>query len=64
MPQRMSIAESREARMAWLFAAPALLAIVLVAAFPVLWTFWESLHRHDLRLPWLGRPFVGLGNYP
>src|SRR5262249_7568752 len=20
-------------------------------------------HRHDLRLPWLGRPFVGLANY-
>jgi len=63
MPQRLSIAESREVRMAWLFAAPALLAIALVAAFPVLWTFWESLHRHDLRLPWLGRPFIGLSNY-
>ncbi len=22
---------------------------------------WEALHGHDLRLPWLGRPFVGLG---
>lgn len=63
MPARMSVAESREVRMAWLFAAPALLAIALVAAFPVLWTLWESLHRHDLRLPWLGRPFVGLENY-
>ena len=26
-------------------------------------TIWESLHDHDLRLPWLGRPFVGLSNY-
>ena len=25
------------------------------------WTVWESLHLHDLRMPWLGRPFVGLG---
>jgi multiple sugar transport system permease protein len=27
------------------------------------WTVWESLHHHDLRMPWLGRPFVGVGNY-
>ena len=33
----------------------------LVALFPILWTFWESLHLHDLRMPWLGRPFVGVG---
>jgi len=24
---------------------------------------WESLHRNDLRMPWLGHPFVGLENY-
>ncbi|HVR44109.1 MAG TPA: sugar ABC transporter permease [Thermoanaerobaculia bacterium] len=47
--------------MLWL--APALGTIALVALFPLVWTFWESLHRHDLRMPWLGRPFVGLGNY-
>ena len=34
-----------------------------VAIFPLGWTVWESLHRHDLRMPWLGRPFVGLANY-
>jgi ABC-type sugar transport system permease subunit len=43
--------------------APALGAVLLVAIVPLLWTFWESLHAHDLRTPWLGRPFVGLGNY-
>jgi ABC-type sugar transport system permease subunit len=42
---------------------PAVLTIVLVALFPLVWTFWESLHLHDLRMPWLGRPFVGLTNY-
>ena len=31
----------------------------LVALFPIVWTLWESLHLHDLRMPWLGRPFVG-----
>jgi len=44
-------------------AAPALLAIALVAVFPIAWTVWESLHVHDLRMPWLGRPFVGAANY-
>jgi len=43
--------------------APAFLTILLVALFPLAWTFWESLHLHDLRMPWLGRPFVGLNNY-
>ena len=53
----------REARGAWLLCAPALLAIVGIALFPLGVTFWESLHLHDLRMPWRGRPFVGLANY-
>lgn len=52
-----------DARLARLLVAPALIVISLVAIFPLGWTVWESLHRHDLRLPWLGQPFVGLGNY-
>jgi ABC-type sugar transport system permease subunit len=55
--------ETREAHVAWALAAPALATIALVALVPIAWTFWESLHLHDLRMPWLGRPFVGLGNY-
>lgn len=53
----------REWRLAWLLLAPALASILLVALFPLGWTVWESLHLHDLRMPWLGRPFVGLDNY-
>src|SRR5262245_51883936 len=53
----------REARLAWAFVLPALGAVVLIALFPLAWTVWESLHLHDLRLPWRGRPFVGLSNY-
>ena len=49
-------------RAAWLL-SPGLGLIALVAVFPLAWTAWESLHRHDLRMPWLGRPFVGLENY-
>jgi ABC-type sugar transport system permease subunit len=52
-----------ERRLAWSFTAPALAIILLVALFPLGWTVWESMHQHDLRMPWLGRPFVGLGNY-
>lgn len=55
--------EQQEARIAWWLALPAVLTILLVALFPLLWTAWESVHLHDLRMPWLGRPFVGLDNY-
>jgi len=53
----------REARLAWAFVLPALGAGVLIALFPLAWTVWESLHLHDLRMAWRGRPFVGLSNY-
>jgi ABC-type sugar transport system permease subunit len=52
-----------ERRLAWTMVGPALAAGLLVAVFPLAWTVWESLHLHDLRMPWLGRPFVGLDNY-
>ena len=55
--------ERQEARIAWWLVAPTLLTILLVALFPLLWTVWESLHLHDLRMPWLGQPFIGLDNY-
>jgi ABC-type sugar transport system permease subunit len=55
--------ERQEARLGWGLVLPALLVITLVALFPLLWTVWESLHLHDLRMPWLGKPFVGIDNY-
>jgi ABC-type sugar transport system permease subunit len=54
---------TRETRAAWQFVTPALALIALIAVFPVTWTMWESLHLHDMRMPWRGRPFVGLANY-
>lgn len=50
-------------RMAWVFVAPAVFVIALTAVFPIVWTAWESLHRHDLNMPWTGKPFIGLDNY-
>lgn len=55
--------ERAEARAAWQLVLPAVAIVVLTALAPLAWTAWESLYRHDLRLPWLGRPFVGLANY-
>ena len=57
------MSQSPRGREGLLFVAPALLTILLIAIFPLLWTFWDSLHRNDLRMPWLGKPFVGLANY-
>ena len=57
------MSQSSRGREGLLFVAPALLTILLIAIFPLLWTFWDSLHRNDLRMPWLGKPFVGLANY-
>ena len=52
-----------ERRLAVLFAMPALGVIALVALVPIAATTWEALHLHDLRLPWLGRPFIGTANF-
>jgi ABC-type sugar transport system permease subunit len=50
-------------RLAWAFVSPAVSVIALIAIFPLGWTVWNSLHLQDLRMPWLGHPFIGLGNY-
>lgn len=55
--------ERSEARLALALAAPAVLLILVVAIGPIAATLWEALHLHDLRLPWLGTPFVGLANF-
>ena len=56
-------AARRESRFGLLLVLPALVVIGLVALLPIAWTFWDSLHLYDLRLPWLGRPWIGFGNY-
>ena len=49
-------------RLGWLLCAPALLAMALVAAYPILYALWLSLFRYDLRFP-DQRTFVGFENY-
>jgi ABC-type sugar transport system permease subunit len=50
-------------RLAWLLLAPVLALVVVASLLPLGSSAWEALHRHDLRLPWLGRPFIGLDNF-
>ncbi len=49
-------------RLGWLLCAPAVLAMLLVTAYPILYAGWLSLHRYDLRFP-DRQAFVGLANY-
>jgi multiple sugar transport system substrate-binding protein len=52
-----------EERTGWALIAPAALVITAIALLPLVWTAWESLHAHDLRMPERGRPFVGDAHY-
>lgn len=63
MNHRTASIERAETRLAWLLVAPALAVILLVSVVPIAVTGWDALHVHDLRLPWLGRPFIGVGNF-
>jgi multiple sugar transport system permease protein len=49
-------------QLGWLLCTPALLGMLLVAAYPVLYAIWLSLFQYDLRFP-DRRAFVGWDNY-
>jgi len=51
-----------EQRLAWLLCAPAVLAMLVVTAYPIAYSLWLSLFRYDLRFPG-ERRFIGLDNY-
>jgi multiple sugar transport system permease protein len=52
----------RQRRWGWILCAPALVSILLVTAYPILYAVGLSLLRYDLRFP-DEREFVGLANY-
>jgi multiple sugar transport system permease protein len=52
----------QERKLAWMLCAPAVTVMLLVAGFPILYAFYLSLRRADLRFPDAGK-FVGLHNY-
>ncbi|MFZ1865077.1 MAG: sugar ABC transporter permease [Polyangiales bacterium] len=51
-----------ERRLAWLLCAPAVSAMLVVTAYPILYALWLSLFRYDLRFPG-ERRLVGFDNY-
>lgn len=53
---------NKEHRLAWMLCAPAVATMLLVTAYPMAYSFWLSLFRHDLRFP-EQRKLVGLDNY-
>jgi ABC-type sugar transport system permease subunit len=55
--------ERQEHRLAATLAAPAVVLVAGLALIPIAATLWQALHQQDLRLPWLGTPFVGADNF-
>jgi multiple sugar transport system permease protein len=51
-----------EHRLAWLLCAPAVVAMLVVTAYPIGYALWLSLFRYDLRFPG-ERGFIGFDNY-
>ena len=55
--------EKTETRDAWIMMAPAIICLLVIAVYPILRTFWLSLHEMVLTDPGSGYPFIGLKNY-
>ncbi len=60
---RSSIFSARGEFRAYLFLAPALLVIAVVALYPLGYTLWLSFQKKIIKLPWLGTGWIGLDNY-
>jgi multiple sugar transport system permease protein len=46
-----------------LFLLPALLIIIFVTIFPLIYSIWVSLRQWNISRPWYGNTFVGFKNY-
>jgi multiple sugar transport system permease protein len=55
--------ELSERALGMVMLAPMLLVLLVVIGYPLVDSFWLSLHRVNLANPEQGQPFVGLGNY-
>src|SRR6185437_2962546 len=60
--RRLSEATRAERRFGWLLCAPAVIVMLAVAAYPIVYAIYLSLQRYDLRFPQQTH-FVGLSNY-
>src|SRR5436190_8057956 len=62
-PTRIRSGELSERALGIVMLAPMLLVLLLVIGYPLIDSFWLSLHRANLASPEQGQPFVGLSNY-
>ena len=60
--RQLSEGARAERRLGWLLCAPAVIVMVAVTAYPVIYAIWLSLERYNLELP-QDVKFVGLANY-
>ncbi len=60
--RQLSEGARAERRLGWLLCAPAVIVMVAVTAYPVIYAIWLSLERYNLELPQEVK-FVGLANY-
>jgi multiple sugar transport system permease protein len=60
--RRLSEGARAERRLGWMLCAPAVVVMIAVAAFPIIYAIWLSLQRYDLRFPQQAH-FIGLTNY-
>ncbi|MGZ8719219.1 MAG: carbohydrate ABC transporter permease, partial [Aeromicrobium sp.] len=60
--QRFSEGKKAERKLGMLLCAPAVIVMIAVTAYPILYAFYLSLFRADLRTP-DANEFIGLGNY-
>jgi multiple sugar transport system permease protein len=59
---RASARTRAERKLGWMLCAPAVIVMLAVTAYPILYAFWLSLHRSDLRFP-DRKAWIGLDNY-
>jgi len=60
--KRLTEGARAERRLGWMLCAPAVVVMIAVAAFPIIYAIWLSLQRYDLRFPAQAK-FIGFSNY-
>lgn len=60
--QKYSDGRKAERRLGMILVAPAVILMLAVTAYPIIYAVWLSMQRYDLRFP-DDREFVGLDNY-
>jgi multiple sugar transport system permease protein len=60
--KKLSEGARAERRLGWMLCAPAVIIMLAVAAYPIIYAVYLSVQRYDLRFPSQAK-FVGLDNY-